>query len=153
MERISGRFSYERVDGIECKGGRTKQSFAADCDINKIVSRAMKTGILSTGIPGGRVASFGDFSRGEDYMALQVRLRAVNEDFMRLPVSVRAKFNHDPAVMFDWLADDRNKVEAVKLGLVALSATEQLNDAQDAIIPKVVDTPVTPNVGGQAAAQ
>jgi len=97
---------------------RTKQSFRDAADINSIVAKARKTGILGdpTSI-GSRKAVFGDFSSSGDFMAVQNRLVAVRNAFDELPSDVRLKFNNDPASLIDFMADSRNDAEAIKLGL------------------------------------
>lgn len=40
------------------------------------------------------------------------------EKFSALPAELRAKFNHSPAAMWEWIHDARNHEEAVKLGIL-----------------------------------
>lgn len=98
--------------------GRTKQAFKDTTDINKIMDRARKTGVISH--VGKYGAEYGDFSDIPDLMEAQKRLIRANEIFADLPGEVRREFDQDSAKFFAWVNDPANadKVEA-KLSDVA----------------------------------
>ena len=43
---------------------------------------------------------------------------AADDAFMALPANIRERFNNDPAELVDFVSDDRNRSEAIDLGLV-----------------------------------
>lgn len=92
-----------------------------DCDINRIIDRYRETGYLVDPMhPGSRKPIFGDLTGlPSDYQAARQLIDDADEAFARLPSTVRERFANDPAEIFDFLADDKNYDEAVKLGLIA----------------------------------
>lgn len=113
---IYSRFNlHPRVRRL-CKGKtRTQQHFKEECDVNKIMKRAKATGQMPTGT---RKPWFGDFSSGKDFHDTQQDLVEAESAFMSLPAEMRKRFNHSVAELLDFLADDKNRDEAIKLGLV-----------------------------------
>jgi len=99
---------------------RTHQSFAKDADINNIMSRYKKTGVLVDPrlISSSRVPRFGDFSDIPDYATVVSRVQQAEKDFMTLPASVRAKFDNDVANALNFISDRANVKESVALGLL-----------------------------------
>lgn len=94
---------------------RTKQSFAAECDINTIMRRYVSTGV----VPGNaRVGRYGDFSNVGDYLEAQSVILEANQQFKALPANVRERFKNNPALMLEFVADKANVEEARKLGLL-----------------------------------
>lgn len=96
----------------------TIRSLRDETDINVMMARYQKSGSFhgSTNIPSAR-PQFGDFSTLPDYQqAMQILLDA-NDSFSALPSSVRDRFANDPANMLEFLADENNKDEAIRLGL------------------------------------
>lgn len=92
-----------------------RQEFKDECDINRIMKRAAKTGLL----PVSPVSpKFGDFSEVGDFQAAQNGVLAAREEFGRLPSDVRKRFANNPALLVEFLADKANREEAIKLGLV-----------------------------------
>lgn len=91
------------------------QSAAEEADINTIVRRFGLTGQLP-----GQVAipRYGDFTGVPDFHTAMNLIRQTQDEFMRLPAEVRARFDNDPQKVMEFLEDDRNREEAVKLGLV-----------------------------------
>jgi hypothetical protein len=89
----------------------TIQTPSNETDINRIVSRAMRTGILGNG-GGSRQPMFGDFSSGDDFEALQMKIVQWNSGFMTLPASVRQALGNNPARLIDVMADPDNDAYA-----------------------------------------
>lgn len=102
---------------------RTKQSFKAESDVNNIMKRYIKTGILvdPSLIGTSRKPMYGDFSGGDDFRSVQDRLVKARSVFSFLPASVRAEFGNDPAVMLDFVARPENGERALALGLLDAS--------------------------------
>lgn len=109
----------------ELPHGRTKQSFKDEADINLIMERYARTGILE--FQQRRQAQYGDFT-GYDYQAAKDLVAKGYSMFYELPATVRDRFKNDPAAFLDFVSNDGNRAEAEKLGLLkpqdAPSATE-----------------------------
>lgn len=93
----------------------TKQEFKDECDVNKIVSKYDKTGIL-THINNNKPV-FMD-TTGIDYREALHTVIDANKAFDELPSILRKRFSNDPALMLEFLQDSSNLDEAIKLGLV-----------------------------------
>jgi len=102
--------------GLECKDPSLAQQHMKDeCDINVIVERFGVTGELPTvPIP----PQYGDFSGITDYHSAINAVRASEEAFMALPAKIRARFDHDPNALLQFLNDPINRDEAIEIGLI-----------------------------------
>lgn len=102
---------------LACRGvDRTKQAFRDECDINKVVARWRKTGVI---FQTKAVPLEGDFSNGLDYRELCDMKLAAERSFMSLPSSVRDRFGHDPGKFVEWCSNKENAEEMIKLGLAS----------------------------------
>jgi len=124
---------------------RTHQSFAKDADINTIMNRYKKTGVLGDpSISSQRVSRFGDFSDIADYPTIVSRIQQAQDDFMTLPSEVRAKFGNLVENALDFIADPKNADEAVKLGLLPKDALVAVNAVKDGALKNEAPKPATP---------
>lgn len=106
----------------------TIQAAAAETDINVMMARYQRTGSFhgSTQVP-SVLPNYGDFSVLPDYQeALSIVMQA-QDTFAALPASVRDRFGNDPTKMLNFLADDNNREEALKLGLISNSGVRQMD--------------------------
>lgn len=95
----------------------TKQSERDFCDINHIIARHRKTGLLDH--VNTMSAMYGDFTNIPDYQeALQV-VQTANDLFNGLPSEIRSQFGNDPKVFLDFVSDEANRDACIKLGLFA----------------------------------
>jgi len=115
--------------GLACADpSLAQQNFKDECDINHIVKQFGLTGEL----PGKPLSpQYGDFTGVLDYHSAVNAVLAAQDDFMELPAQMRSRFDNDPAKLIDFLTDEGNREEAIKLGLVA-----------DKTISTLVETPV-----------
>lgn len=106
-----------------------QQQFADDSDPNTIMAKFAKTGDISLLNPGNTVPRYGDFTSVEDYQTSLNTVIAAQDAFDSLDAQIRARFKNDPAVLMEFLDDEANREEAVKLGLVsaAPAASETIN--------------------------
>lgn len=128
---------------------RAKQSFKDECDINTIVSKYTKTGVLPSG---NRRALWGDFSSGEDFRIVQNKIAGIRSVFDSLNSDIRAKFANNPENLLDFLANPENNQEAIELGLLDVSdkspvatpagATSEPEKAVQAVQAGTGETPV-----------
>lgn len=118
MEFKSAYSPKERVL-LECAPtaddpSRTKQSFKAECDINTIIKRYLRTGQLD--FAARHEPRYGD-ATGQDFQAAMLTVAKAQTMFNDLPAALRARFGNDPAQFLDFVHDDKNTEEARELGL------------------------------------
>lgn len=101
--------------GIACPGGRTKQSFRDECDINKLMRKYEQSGQLPASV---RVGSYGDFATDVDLLAAQLLIKSAEAQFDSLPARVRERFRNSPEEFLKFVQDRKNQEEARKLGLL-----------------------------------
>jgi len=102
--------------GLECKDPSLAQQHMKDeCDINLIVERFGVTGQLPVR---AIEPSYGDFSGVTDYHTALNKIKAAEAEFMALPAKLRAKFDHDPNALLNFLENEANRDEAIELGLI-----------------------------------
>lgn len=95
--------------------GRTRQSEKAACDINRIMKRYEKTGVVPQNV---RPLLYLDVSQMGDYRSALHNVELVEEVFMQQPPDLRSRFDNDPAAFLDWTSDPANRDELVELGLL-----------------------------------
>lgn len=91
----------------------TVQAAKDECDINKIIARYVKTGLLSHMSKG--VPRFVDVSEVGDYRSAIEHLRSSEEWFGRLPAEVRREFENDVAVFLDAMDTEEGRARLASL--------------------------------------
>lgn len=100
---------------------RTKQAFKAECDINQIMARYQKTGVLDFAAkhePQYADCTGADFQRGMEIIA---NAKSMFED---MPSKLRLRFENDPAKFLDFVQNPENREEARELGLLKPEAPQ-----------------------------
>lgn len=117
--------------------GLTKQAFKEQVNINSIMAKYRKTGMVEH--LNSKAPFYGDVSDIKSYEeSLQVVMKA-QALFAGLSAQIRERFANDPNRMIEFLSKEENLEEAVKLGLVV----------KRPVTPKASDEPVpTPKGGG-----
>lgn len=120
MRRFSEpRSAFDEVERVPLvcpqEEDRTSQEFKDETDINTLVKRFRLSGQMPTDV---RMPTYGDFEGVSDFREAATAIAMARESFERMPAEVRARFQNDPAAFVDFCSDDRNRGEAVKLGLV-----------------------------------
>lgn len=113
---MSDRIINNRLDPIRVRKrfgeqGRTHQEMGADCDINTIVRRFMRTGQLVHINP--KAGVYGDFSNSGDFQTAMEAIRAAEAIFGSLPARVRKLADNDPGRLLD-LVNDPEAHEALQ---------------------------------------
>lgn len=128
---------------------RTDQSQAEECDVNNILKKFQRTGVL----PGVNVKSvFADVSESIDYHTAMNTLRQAEEQFMSLNAQTRKRFNNDPAEFMEFVHGPENAEELVKLGLVTRTPESDTDRLIGAINASKTPSPADPDpAAGQAA--
>lgn len=120
-DRVGNECFFRRTGTISCRTvnnepSLTIQSEKDACDVNWIVAKHRRTGMMSnirTDQP-----RYGDFSNAVDYHESVFRAQQAYDEFMTLPASIRSRFNNDPGQLIDFLGSEDNRSEAIELGLV-----------------------------------
>ena len=99
----------------------TKQSMKEECDINNILARYVKTGLLTPVVK--RPPMFMDVSNVGDYRTAVENVQQAQELFANLDSGTRARFNNDPAEFLDFAVDNDNRDELRELGLLPKADT------------------------------
>lgn len=112
--QISSRYDHHTHPGKSFSGhSLTKQSFAKDADINNIMLRYVKTGVLPEGT---RQPIFDDFSSGETFQDMQNQILQAQAEFDQLPSDIRDEFN-TPGNLIAYMNDPGNAARCKELGL------------------------------------
>jgi phage internal scaffolding protein len=128
-----------------CTGeSMTKQCHKNECDINKIMLRATKSGFLESRQNG----FYGDFTTATDFHTAQNKVIEANQMFNELPAYLRKKFDNDPGKLLEFVANEDNRQDAIKLGLIDVPP----KPSKTAVTGSSEATePVTPDGGSEAS--
>ena len=117
--------------GLKClDASLTQQQFKEESDINTIVDRFMKSGVLPTPV---NMPQYVDFEGIFDFQSAMNAVRAADENFMRMDSKVRARFNNSPQEFLEFFANPENTQEAIRLGLAipqAVVETQSVSAAE-----------------------
>jgi len=93
----------------------TEQSHKDEVNVNTIMRKAMRTGLLpQRGNPG----FYGDFSNVTDYFDAVNRVKEAEASFMTLPADIRKRFDNEPGKLLAFLDNASNEDEARELGIL-----------------------------------
>lgn len=108
---------HDRFQTINDQPSRAKQSFAAEVDINNILKQHQKTGLIThINTHGPRYEEMPNYESFHEAMTI---VTDAQEMFAELPSSVRARFQNDPSLFLNFVDDDTNREEMIKMGLIA----------------------------------
>lgn len=130
----SAYVQHDAVDLVFPDDGMTRQEFAAECDINDLMARYQKTGLLPQN-PEKRPI-YGDFTNLPSYQDALHVIMAAEDAFASLPAIVRRQFENDPAE-FVKFADDPANIDQLRIWGLA----EPLDPAEPVAEPKA---PIAP---------
>lgn len=135
------KFAGEKVSPIaRPPSGKSKmqQHLVADTDINNILAKYRKTGVLTAVMDARK--RFGDFTQIKDVaeaMNVTAQAKAV---FERLPSELRDEFKNSIPGFFDYIQDPKNLDRCIELGIYDKPAPT----------PSPVDPPADPGAGNPA---
>lgn len=114
-EIIDQPMTRKRVTHPE--GGKlmTKQSMAAETDVNHIMQRWIAHGIAP--LAGGKQPAYGDFSNSIDFHSALNQVMEAQDEFQRLPAHIRDHCHNDPGEFLDLVYDQTRQPELIALGL------------------------------------
>jgi len=108
---------------------RTKVSAQAETDINNIMAKYIKTGHI--GWHNSQPPQYGISDGQTFHEAMNIVIQA-EENFSELPANIRKRFGNDPAEFLNFVADEKNHDEAIKLGMIPSPA-----EAEEARLPSI----------------
>lgn len=96
----------------------TKQSFAADTDVNAIMKKYLSQGTIP--VFNEATPRYGDFTSGVDFQETMNAVKNAQEIFLALPIEVQVYCDHDPAKLLDlvYSTDPEARKVAERLKLV-----------------------------------
>jgi len=112
------------------KPSMTQQHHKNDADINTIVERALRSGVLPQS---GKQPVYG-FMPSETYHELIMLVDAQTQKFRSFPAKIRNRFNNDPRSFLAFLENKENRAEAIELGLIPRPEPEDPKPAPE--VPK-----------------
>lgn len=133
--KIRSFFDRQRTKQHTGEESRVQQHLAEETDINRIMAKYQKTGILTH--VNRYAGEYGDFSGVPDYKEGLERIQAAEDMFMSLPSSIRDRFKNDPANFIEFATNSDNLEEMRKMGLAPPA-------------PPVVERPTLGAKGGAA---
>lgn len=107
---------HERVQLRFEQPSLTKQSMAAETDINVIMAKYQRTGLISHWMHGG---SYEDLTNATNYHDAMNMILDAQDAFMQLPARVRKHFGNDPAQLMAAIDDPSRADELRELGILA----------------------------------
>lgn len=108
----------------------TQQHHKEETDINTIVRRFGVTGQLPQA--GFKTPLEGDFTEITDFASAVRTVENARDAFAKLPAAQRDRFRNDPGEMIAFIQDEKNREEAIKLGMIP-KPPEKTRDAVQAI--------------------
>ena len=96
---------------------RTKQAFKNECDINYIMKKYERTGLIDhVSKYQGEYCDFTDAPAS--YHEAMIQIAEANEMFLTIPASIRDQFGNDPGRFLDFVSDPANEGEMREIGLL-----------------------------------
>lgn len=116
----------KRVQTINEEPSMTDAQYTEDTDVNHIMRRYQKTGLITH--ISQKQGVYADVSDIPDLIQANQIAKDAMDAFMRLPSEVRLKFKNNPEEMINFLKNPQNHKEAVTLGLLVDKTPPAKND-------------------------
>jgi len=134
-QKIGAAFRpHQRVQITFPDQGKTHQSFAPECDVNNIMARYEKTGLIDH--VNKHQGQYGNYTGVQDYQTSLDQLLAAQAAFDSLPARIRARFQNSPGEFLRFVSDRENEDEMRSLGLLKKG---QPHEAAPTLPPKVAE--------------
>jgi phage internal scaffolding protein len=124
--------------------GRTKQEFKDESDINNIMARYMRTGLIDNVTQ--KLPQFADVDGSTFHDAMMIVAESKTL-FQELPSHIRTEFDNDPGQFLDFVHNPENRSQMAEWGLLAPDAdlgTPTINAPQS-----IQSTPQSANPQGE----
>lgn len=123
-DKMEFKTQYKRPihPGLKCdKNTRTEQHHKDSCDINNILKRFERTGILPGQKGPGKYIDVSDLPTYQESLNIVIN---ANDQFASLDSKIRDRFSNDPTKFLEFLQNPENIDEAIKLGLAVKPTVE-----------------------------
>lgn len=107
--------------------GRTKQSFKAETDINRILAQYDRTGLITH--VNRAVADYGDYTEINEYQESMNMVIKAQDAFAALPSAIRSRFANDPGKFLEFASNPANLDSMVEMGLAIRPAAPEVPPA------------------------
>lgn len=114
MPVFKTRYEHHKARTVPEGDTMTKQSHKDECDVNIIVKRYQKTGVLTH--LNGQIPRYDDATPVDLHMALNI-INQASAMFDEIPATIRKQFNNDPAQFIEFVNNPANADKLVELGL------------------------------------
>lgn len=116
------RAAWSDFHGLACADpSLAVQSQREEADINTIVRNFGVTGHLPQSV---RLPTYGDFTGIDNYHDAVEAIRQAEADFLAIPSTIRAEFNHDPGAFVAFCSDPSNLPKLREWGLAPHAPAE-----------------------------
>jgi phage internal scaffolding protein len=106
----------------------THQSMSPECDINSIMKKYERTGVLEH--RNRFEGSYGDFTASPaDYQESMNAVLAAEDMFSSLPSKIRRRFHNDPGAFIEYVGNPDNQEEMISLGLATRTSDDLLENS------------------------
>lgn len=109
------------------KDSLTKPEFAHEADINRIMAKYLRTGVLPDAARHA-AAQYGDFSQVPDYLQMYEKIQRADEMFAALPAKLRKEFNNSPHEFLRASATPEGQKLIIELGLESRGSISEANE-------------------------
>ena len=111
---IRSAYGEKQKVTITTLDARTEQCHRDECDINKIIAKYDRTGVLTH--VNDFEARYEDLT-GLDYQTMLNTVANANSMFEGLPSEIRNQFANDPAKFISFMDDENNNEQMYEMGL------------------------------------
>jgi len=134
----------------------THQSMSPECDINTIMKKYERTGVLEH--RNRFEGAYGDFtSAPADYQESMNAVLAAEDMFASLPSKIRRRFHNDPGAFIEYVGNPDNQEEMIALGLATRIPEDIIDEpgtptpkkSQKAPEPSKTEPPAPPKPAGE----
>ena len=116
---VRGPFDRVPVDldfDLKKRPSLTEQSHKAECDVNTIMKRYERDGLLTH--VNAFQGDYGDFTGVQDYHTSMNQILLADEMFLSLPAKVREEFDNDPGKFLEFAENPDNEEKMRDMGLI-----------------------------------
>jgi len=150
----SAYIPHQRVQSVPVGSSLAKQSFRDETDINTIMAKYKRSGILEH--VNRHQGDYSDLVGPDDFHGCMNAVIAAREAFSTLPAKIRTRFENDPAEFLEFVANPENDQEMIELGLrkqPKAAATEEPTSIEEMGPQDPATGPVDPSqpTSGEAA--
>jgi len=128
----------------------TKQCFKKECDINNILAKHDKTGLISH--VNKHDGNYGDATAVDFHEAMNT-ITIAEQMFAELPSSTRKRFENDIPAFLDFVQNPDNAQEMVDMGLATTSAKVEVSHDAQAVVDAINAGQPAPAPEAQTAPQ